>query len=177
MLGPFPMISRVIVKSWEKLQLESRLKTQHLYLLQFDILLQLAMELGSFCTYAMCFSPYLLFVRVNIKFPMFQSSSFCSFNSYKNINIMNDFLISILIQWQFQHKFLFWYDLFIGGLIRYMSFMLMYLHKGQMCKRILVAGEWHFSASLLHGEIVLFIKDFYCGCTLIHLSGMAMASL
>ena len=32
-VGPFPMISGVIVKSWEKLQLESRLKTQHLYLL------------------------------------------------------------------------------------------------------------------------------------------------
>ena len=30
-VGPFPMISGVIVKSWEKLWLESRLKTQHLY--------------------------------------------------------------------------------------------------------------------------------------------------
>ena len=31
------MISGVIVKSWEKLQLESRLKNQHLYLFPFNI--------------------------------------------------------------------------------------------------------------------------------------------
>ena len=31
-VGSFPVISGVLVKAWEKLQLESRLKNQHLYL-------------------------------------------------------------------------------------------------------------------------------------------------